>query len=57
MSFAEKFGHFLLFLILTIITLFIYPIYFMVTTIREQNLLLAEIRDSLKARPPSAPDR
>ena len=40
MTFAEKLGHFLLFVFLTIITAFLYPLYFMVTTIREQNALL-----------------
>ncbi len=48
MTFAERIGHFVLFVVLTVITLGLYPLYFAITTTRENNVLLREIRDSLR---------
>ena len=50
MDFGSKFGHFLLFVLLTIITLGLYLLWFQVTMTQERNKLLKEIRDSLKGR-------
>ncbi len=50
MSFAEKIGHFLLFVLLAIVTVGIYPLYFMIVTTRENNKYLREIRDILSVR-------
>ena len=50
MDFGAKLGHFLLFVILTIITLGLYLLWFHVTMTHERNKLLKEIRDSLKGR-------
>lgn len=47
MSFAEKIGHFLLFVLLSLITFGLYPLYFLVVTTRENNKYLRQIRDSL----------
>ena len=48
MSGADRFGQFMLFLLFTIITLGIYPLYFVVYQSKERNALLTEIRDLLK---------
>ena len=48
MTFSEKIGHFILFVLLTVITIGLYPLYFIVTTTRENNMFLREIRDSLR---------
>ena len=48
MTFAEKIRHFILFIVLTVVTLGLYPLYFMITTTRENNVLLRDIRDSLR---------
>ena len=45
---AERLGNFLLFLVLSLITLGLYPIYFFVTRQQETVSLLEEIRDELK---------
>ena len=50
MDFGSKLGHFLLFVLLTIITLGLYLLWFHVTMTQERNKLLKEIRDSLKGR-------
>ena len=47
MSSAEKFGKFIIFMLLTIITVGIYPLYFSITMWQECNSLLREIRDKL----------
>ena len=48
MSGSERFGQFMLFLLFTIITVGIYPLYFTVYQSKERNMLLTEIRDLLK---------
>lgn len=47
MSFADRLMSFFVFLFLTVITFGTYPIYFLVTTRREELALLREIRDKL----------
>lgn len=54
MSFGDRLGHFVIFVVLTILTLGIYPLYFMVSTTRENNKLLKEIRDALRSSSPTA---
>lgn len=49
MSFSARLGHFVLFVVLTIATLGVYPLYFMVSTTRENNQVLKEIRDLLSS--------
>ena len=49
-SFAEKLGHFLLFVILTIITAGLYLLWWSVTMFKEQNELLKDIRNELRQR-------
>ena len=44
---AERIGNFVVFLVLTLITLGIYPLYFYVTRTQENIGLLTEIRDEL----------
>lgn len=44
---AERIGNFVVFMVLTIITLGIYPLYFAVTRTQENIGLLTEIRDEL----------
>ena len=50
-SAGQRIGHFLLFLLLAIVTLGLYPLYFWVSRTEEQNMLLAEILAELKRRP------
>lgn len=50
MSGSEKFGHFMLFLLLSIVTVGIYPLYFYVYQSKENNALLKEIRDLLESK-------
>ncbi len=50
MDFGSKLGRFLLFVLLTIITLGLYLLWFQVTMTQERNKLLKEIRDSLNGR-------
>jgi len=45
---VARLGNFIFFLILTVITLGIYPLYFFVTRQQENTELLKEIRDELK---------
>jgi len=45
---AARLGNFIIFLILSIITLGIYPMFFFVTRQQETVALLTEIRDELK---------
>lgn len=45
---AARLGNFIIFLILTAITLGIYPLYFLVTRQQENTELLEEIRDRLR---------
>ena len=45
---AAHLGNFIIFLILTIITLGLYPLFFFVTRQQETVSLLTEIRDELK---------
>jgi NADH:ubiquinone oxidoreductase subunit 4 (subunit M) len=45
-----RIGYFVVFLILSIFSMGIYPLYFIVTRQQENNELLAEIRDELKAK-------
>ena len=45
---AARLGNFIIFLILTVITLGIYPLYFFVTRQQENTDWLKEIRDELK---------
>ena len=47
MSKSEKLGKFIIFMLLTIITIGIYPLYFCITMWQECNALLTEIRDKL----------
>ena len=49
MSFSARLGHFVLFVVPTIATLGVYPLYFMVSTTRENNQVLKEIRDLLSS--------
>ena len=44
MNFSQKFGSFLLFLLLTIVTVGIYPLWFYVVRQEEINELLKQIR-------------
>jgi len=44
---AARLGNFIIFLIFTLITLGIYPLYFLVTRQQENTELLKEIRDEL----------
>ena len=48
MSGADRFVYFLLFILLTIITIGIYPIYFAITMTKQRNELLLEICELLK---------
>lgn len=45
---AQRLGNFLIFVLLCIVTVGIYPLYFYVTRTQEQNELLAEILAELK---------
>ena len=45
---AYRLGNFIIFLVLTLITLGLYPLYFFVTRQQETVSLLEEIRDELK---------
>ncbi len=47
---ATRLGNFIIFLILTVITLGIYPLYFFVTRQQENTELLKEIRDELQQK-------
>lgn len=44
---AKRLGNFIIFLLLTAITVGLYPLYFMVTMTKERNELLAEISQKL----------
>lgn len=48
MSGAEKFGQFMIFLLLTIITLGIYPLYWGVINTKEIVVLLKDIREEVR---------
>jgi hypothetical protein len=48
MNFTERLGFFVLFLILTIITIGFYPIYFYVTQMKTQTMLLGQILNERK---------
>ncbi len=48
MNFGAKFGHFILFVLLTIVTFGLYLLWFQVTMTQERNQLLREIRDRIK---------
>ena len=50
MNFSQKFGSFLLFLLLTIVTVGIYPLWFYVVRQEETNELLRQIRDELRRK-------
>ena len=45
---AARIGNFIIFLILSLVTLGIYPLYFFVTRQQENTELLKEIRDEIK---------
>ena len=47
---ASRLGNFIIFLILTVITLGIYPLYFFVTRQQENTELLKEIGDALQQK-------
>ncbi len=47
MSFADRLMSFLVFLLLTVITFGTYPIYFYITTKREEIALLRQISEKL----------
>ena len=47
---ASRLGNFISFLILTVITLGIYPLYFFVTRQQENTELLKEIIDALQQK-------
>ena len=47
---AARLGNFIIFLILSVITLGIYPLYFFVTRQQDNTELLKEIRDELVKR-------
>jgi len=47
---AARLGDFIIFLILSISTLGIYPLYFFVTRQQENSELLKEIRDALQQK-------
>ena len=47
MSFADRLMSFFVFLLLTVITLGTYPIYFYITTKREEIALLRQISEKL----------
>ena len=46
-SFADRLASFLIFVFLTIITFGLYPLYFIVTTKREEVALLRQINEKL----------
>lgn len=48
MSGAEKFGQFMIFLLLTIITVGIYPLYWGVINTKEIVVLLKDIREEVR---------
>ena len=48
---AKRIGSFIIFALLTFITIGIYPIYFYFTRTKERNELLAEILAELKSQP------
>ena len=50
MSFTDKLGHFLAFILLSIITLGFYPLWFTLMTIKEHLELLREIKGILKTK-------
>ena len=45
---AARIGNFIIFLILSVVTLVIYPLYFFVTRQQDNTELLKEIRDEIK---------
>jgi len=47
---AQRLGNFLIFVLLCVITLGIYPVYFYVTRTQEQNELLAEMLKELQKK-------
>lgn len=47
MSFADRLASFLIFVLLTVITFGLYPLYFIVTTKREEVALLRQINEKL----------
>ncbi len=47
-SFGARLVSFLLFILLSVVTLGVYPFYFVVTRMEERNQLLAGILDELK---------
>lgn len=51
MSFGQRLLSFVVFLLLTVITFGTYPIYFYITTKREEIALLRQIRDRLALLP------
>ena len=48
--FSQKLGKFLIFLLLTALTFGLYPLWWIITRIEEQNELLRDIRDG-RSRP------
>ena len=50
MPFSQKLGKFLIFLLLTALTFGLYPLWWIITRIEEQNELLRDIRDG-RSRP------
>ena len=47
---ASRLGNFLIFVALAIVTLGLYPFYFWVSTVEEQNALLGEILSKMKIK-------
>ncbi len=48
MDFGSKLGHFVLFILLTVITLGLYPLWWAIIMSKERNELLKEIRDRVR---------
>ena len=44
---AKRLGNFIIFVLLSVVTVGLYPLYFMVTMTKERNELLAEISKKL----------
>ena len=50
MNFFAKLGHFMVFVVLTVFTIGLYPLYFMVSTTRENNYFLRRLVEIEEAK-------
>ena len=48
-SIGNRLGNFVIFVVLAIVTIGLYPLYFWVTRVEEQNALLGEILSEIKS--------